>query len=104
MNLERALAGSCSAHLACPAAVRYQRPPSRIGQRHDAGPPVAGGEDAVARGSSADQRRELALAAARAFAAQDDQVGDRAPTAVLDAKDIQGPGPFEPAALAGPGA
>jgi len=102
MNLERALAARCSADLAGSAAGGYQRPPSRIGQRHDAGPPVAGAKDAVARASGADQRRESALAAGRAFAAQDDQVGDRAATAVRDSKDIQSPGPFEPAALAGP--
>src|SRR5712692_7511601 len=34
MNLERALAGRCSAHLACSAAGSYQRPPTRIGHWH----------------------------------------------------------------------
>ena len=100
MHVQNSLCSQCAADLARPAARRDQRPPARCGQRFDARPSIARGQQAVASGAAAHQRSPLMVIAGRAPAAKDQQVGRAAGRVLVEPDHIQGPPPFEPACLA----
>jgi choline dehydrogenase len=101
VDIELPLGGGHPAGLAAIAAGSDQPAAAGRGELGSPGAAIVGLAESLAKGGLAENGREGAAEAPRARAAEDAQVGRGSWSCLVDGEEVENPGPFQPAGLAG---
>ena len=101
VDIELPLGGGHPTGLAAIATGSDQPAAAGSSELGSPGAAIVGLAESLAKGGLAENGREGAAEAARARAAEDAQVGRSSWSCLVDGEEVENPGPFQPADLAG---